>query len=518
MTESPKVGIRFVLLAGLLVTAGCGAPQPDRFEDGKVTKKLHPQAARIVRNELTDLFGTPEALVAAMRFSHEKDPAIEFGRITGVVVQAPEGRKLDKHQFVVKLTGEESIRAEDLLDLGLLWKTGAYRSAYYEAQKNDAKRGIQKEQHVPASFHVTGFEPASDGRGILSVNYLLESPPEPGDTFVLVGHRLRRGRGLYMQHCMHCHGYSGGGDGPTAKYLNPLPRDYRLGKFKFTSTTTQSKASRDDLKRTIEKGIPGTYMPAFVPMLKETEIDDIIEYVRWLALRGEIEQRMAILLAGEGYTREAWKNAEAQVSKKYDEALKQWKKDGANPKTEPSRESFLPETKLENYKNGYMREDFEQRIDTLAQDWVRADSEAVVVRPKVPRTPSTPESIARGRALFLSKKTLCWSCHGQTGRGNGYQTTSFQKSTDPLAKGAENPEPGLYDDWGNKIRPRNLTSGIYRGGRRPIDLFRRIASGIKGTPMSGFRTALKDEDIWDLVNYVMSIPYKENGTLTVSSK
>ena len=43
-------------------------------------------------------------------------------------------------------------------------------------------------------------------------------------------------RGLYRKNCAHCHGVTGDGAGPTALFLNPYPRDYRQGKFKFTST------------------------------------------------------------------------------------------------------------------------------------------------------------------------------------------------------------------------------------------------------------------------------------------
>src|SRR5262245_2338944 len=43
------------------------------------------------------------------------------------------------------------------------------------------------------------------------------------------GWKLLAGRNLYMQHCIHCHGVTGDGNGPTAKFLNPRPRDYRLG-------------------------------------------------------------------------------------------------------------------------------------------------------------------------------------------------------------------------------------------------------------------------------------------------
>ena len=56
------------------------------------------------------------------------------------------------------------------------------------------------------------------------------------------------------------------------------------------------------------------------------------------------------------------------------------------------------------------------------------------------------------------------------------------------------------------IQPRNLTSGIYRGGRRPLDVFRRVTAGIKATPMAGFGNNLSESDRWHIVNYVLSIP------------
>src|SRR5205814_267622 len=37
---------------------------------------------------------------------------------------------------------------------------------------------------------------------------------------------LPRGSVLYRRHCVHCHGLSGDGRGPTATWVNPHPRDY----------------------------------------------------------------------------------------------------------------------------------------------------------------------------------------------------------------------------------------------------------------------------------------------------
>ena len=62
---------------------------------------------------------------------------------------------------------------------------------------------------------------------------------------------------LYRQHCLHCHGVTGAGDGPTAAVPLSPPRDYRPGLFKFTSTNPRNaKPTRDDLRRrTIRYGL-----------------------------------------------------------------------------------------------------------------------------------------------------------------------------------------------------------------------------------------------------------------------
>ncbi len=63
--------------------------------------------------------------------------------------------------------------------------------------------------------------------------------------------------------------------------------------------------------------------------------------------------------------------------------------------------------------------------------------------------------------------------------------------------------------------PRNLRQGIYRGGRSPVDLYRRIYAGINGVPMPGVGPAtpgatgtLTSDQIWNLVDYVQSLPYE----------
>jgi len=91
---------------------------------------------------------------------------------------------------------------------------------------------------------------------------------------------------------------------------------------------------------------------------------------------------------------------------------------------------------------------------------------------------STPELIAKGKALY---QTNCVSCHGAEGRGDG-----------PAAS-ALNPHP------------RNFTSAEgWKNGRAPAQVFKTITNGISGSPMASFST-LSLDDRWALAHYVESL-------------
>src|SRR5205823_5161144 len=90
-----------------------------------------------------------------------------------------------------------------------------------------------------------------------------------------------------------CHGVSGDGHGPTARWVHPHPRDFRQGLFKFASVDRLKLASdspprRDDLVRTLQQGIEGTAMPSF-GLLEPAEIEDLVSYVIHLSIRGHAE-------------------------------------------------------------------------------------------------------------------------------------------------------------------------------------------------------------------------------------
>ena len=290
---------------------------------------------------------------------------------------------------------------------------------------------------------------------------------------------IRGGYAIYREQCMHCHGASGDGEGPTAPFLWPAPRDYRLGVFKFTSTNgsgPDSKPTRADLRRTLNQGITNTSMPAFHTLLRPDEIERVIDYVMFLSIRGEVEGGLYFF--------------------------------GQDLEDESAETELGPEQ-------------VQEVLQLVFDRWKNAESN--VLDPKSPRVEPTRESIARGRELFLGLKGLqCYGCHGLDGKGNGESFVDYRSFVKAVFDGDPNPAKVTAlkdfaeknnkkwgDDWGDPLRPANLTAGVYKGGRRPIDIYWRIAKGINGTPMpvhlgSQLQT---DQEVWDLVNFVLALPY-----------
>ena len=100
--------------------------------------------------------------------------------------------------------------------------------------------------------------------------------------------------------------------------------------------------------------------------------------------------------------------------------------------------------------------------------------------------PATPQSLAKGEALYV--RMQCFSCHGETGMGDG-----------PSA-------PFLIDYWGSPAPPRDFTAGHFRGGSDGRELYLRIATGLSGTPMPPFgEEVLDDLDRWALVQHIQSL-------------
>lgn len=118
-------------------------------------------------------------------------------------------------------------------------------------------------------------------------------------------------------------------------------------------------------------------------------------------------------------------------------------------------------------------------VDPGSAPWVVPAEELARTNTQV----NDPASQQRGRQTY---RNMCLSCHGESGRGDG-----------AAAKGMQPPVADL------------VAHGPHHSDG---DLAWKIRTG-RG-PMPGFGTLLKDEQIWDVVNYLRTLA---NDTSTTTS-
>ena len=361
-------------------------------------------------------------------------------------------------------------------------------AVYMERQKKEASADdLTRQQYedvvdILAAFFGTPDEPNWPSLPEIDTDDVVELSKLTKAAGAVSSDRLGEARGLYREHCIHCHGANGDGMGPTAAFLNPYPRDYRMGVFKFKSTPGETPPTNDDLHRILVNGVPGTAMPSF-KLLAQDELEALEHYVRYLAIRGEVERSLIRQTCDMG---------------------------------EGERLLDLSKLQEEDSKEGRKIKSLQKTVAGVMKKWIAANEQAVKIsaRPEYGAAGAPHktfnESISAGRELFFGNVANCAKCHGDTALGDG-TTNAYDKWTEELEP--KNPEAlekylALGALQPRYALPRNLRQGIYRGGRRPIDIFWRIKNGIAGSPMPAANAALKDEDIWDLVNYVQSLPFE----------
>ncbi len=91
---------------------------------------------------------------------------------------------------------------------------------------------------------------------------------------------------------------------------------------------------------------------------------------------------------------------------------------------------------------------------------------------------STPDSVAKGRAVYPQK---CFFCQGEKGDGQG-------------------PAAGILNP-----KPRDFTREEFKYGSSAEAIFKTIANGVPGTPMAPFGRQLSEEEIWQLVHFLKSL-------------
>ena len=237
-------------------------------------------------------------------------------------------------------------------------------------------------------------------------------------------------RGLFRRHCAACHGTSGDGAGPSAAVLNPYPRDFRNGVFKFTSTAGGAKPLRDDLWRTLRQGLPGTAMPSF-RKLPDREIEALVEYVKYL----EHPRANGVVPACKRLSTKTpccrWRSMTC------------WPRACCRQPGRGTRPGGWPSFRRR------------RRRSTRPSGW--------------------PPRIARGDKLFHSPGSQCVKCHGPLGDGRGEQTEFYDDWN--LRKKGATPEQAAAWPGGSACPSSRCVRGTLRWGSSMAAIGRSISIG-----------------------------------------
>ena len=341
---------------------------------------------------------------------------------------------------------------------------------------------------------------------------------------------VREGGEIYYKNCIYCHGDLLDGAGHFAGAFNPRP-------INFQDVGTIAQLQEAFLFWRITTGGPGlpregtpwaSAMPVWHEMLKEDEVWKVItflyDYTGHVPRTWELDKKDSKKKPADEKKPAAAANAkldDAAIDRIYAKRCSHChgiEGDGAGPaakflyplprdftlgtfkyKTTQADDEFptdddlrktimegLPGTAMPAWKTLLTPREVDGLILKIKQfgEW---DDEEIEHKPidLGQQVKSSPESIARGRKLFVK---ACVQCHGNAGRGN---ITSGKK---------------LKDDWRNRIWPRNLTRPeTWRYTKTVKDIFQRISTGIRGTPMPEHTTTMTIAERWDVANYVMTL-------------
>lgn len=93
------------------------------------------------------------------------------------------------------------------------------------------------------------------------------------------------GKATFEANCSSCHGMTGKGDGPVGAALQPPPRDFSKGDFKFDGNGDGKPGEDADLTAVITQGAAafgGSPLMAPWPSLSDEDVTSVVIYIRTL--------------------------------------------------------------------------------------------------------------------------------------------------------------------------------------------------------------------------------------------
>lgn len=262
---------------------------------------------------------------------------------------------------------------------------------------------------------------------------------------------LARGSILYRRWCQSCHGPTGGGETAYALRGAAMPRDYRRGLFKFVTCYPTGAPQSGELGKPRQEDLKRTIHNgldgSMMPPFPQITGESLDDLARYV---------MHLSIRGE---------AEFEVISRVIQPL--------------------PED-LE-YSAEFTEQMLAVKLLSTVGNWGRAETTPIPIPPE-PATDEAArlESAARGYKSFMG---TCAGCHQDFGRVQQLK----------------------FDMWGTVVQPRNLTLGVYRGGRRGEDLYARVYAGIYPSTMPDSKakaatTPGRVDEIWDIVHFLQALP------------
>jgi cbb3-type cytochrome oxidase cytochrome c subunit/cytochrome c553 len=349
---------------------------------------------------------------------------------------------------------------------------------------------------IVAYLNTLGNKQTASTDLMIPVKYLSKKQPYA----VTIGN-WNRGRQIYAERCLTCHGCAGKGDGPYAMINNARPADLRQPRFNNLPSSF--------LFWRVSEGVPGTVMPMWKQSLSDEE--------RWLVelFVQHAFMDMAPHLANEGDLPARFDKADPieRSVKTLDEGkaifvancafCHGYAGNGDGPDAAglmPKPPSFAETSTYVAWKPGDWFWRVSESLPLRAmpqwhtwfdprQLWLVANYARDVLtfpepgaKPVDPMIPAKAKSlkmphatdIMRGRVVYLQR---CWMCHGDAGQGEGPDGQHLS------------PPPANFTDPDVKTIP-------------DYEFFWKVSYGLGNAAMPQWHLLLSEEDRWAAIKYL----------------
>jgi mono/diheme cytochrome c family protein len=262
---------------------------------------------------------------------------------------------------------------------------------------------------------------------------------------------LARGGVLYRRWCLQCHGPSGAGDGAHAIRMGAMPRDYRRGLFKFVTCFPTSTPRAGELgkarREDLNRTIRNGLDGSMMPPFSQLSEQEIDDLTSYV---------MHLSVRGEA-------EFEAIIR------------------------TIKPRDDDPDFSKEFAEQVAGEKLLVTLGNWKRAEDAPIPIPPE--STPTEADRLVSAVRGYRSFMGTCAGCHQDFGRA----------------------EQLKFDLWGTVVQPRNLTLGVYRGGRRGEDLYCRVYAGIYPATMPDSKAKAdgakpgEPDGVWDVVHFLQML-------------